>query len=234
MKNRVFFFIIGVKEKWIPDWTINNFINGKIDLPISRKWNDNCFLKILKKEKKRLYLIFLDFSEDSRFQFQPYLPENIPEDILGPEDTIFNEDEILSDIMPEVIPVYLEDQTPDRVPDSVADEDDLTETLENLENLQTMFYAPTNARRKRPSSNDWVILKDLEEKNDENVSTMDFDYNDSAASQDGDNDDSVYYGLDAPAAFETIFDRRERLDVKKPGPFFANSQNNFFLDKVIY
>lgn len=177
--------------------------------------------------------LFLDFSEDSRFQLQPYLPENIPEDILSPEDTIFNEDEILTDIMPEVIPVYLEDQTPDRVPDIVADEDDLTEALENLENLQSMFYAPTNARRKRPSNNDWVILKDLEEKNDENVSTMDFDYNDSAASQDGDNDDTVYYGLDEPAAFETIFDRRERLDVKKPGPFFANSQNNFFLDKVI-
>ncbi|XP_023329697.1 receptor-type tyrosine-protein phosphatase N2 isoform X1 [Eurytemora carolleeae] len=174
-----------------------------------------------------------DFSEDSRFQLQPYLPENIPEDILSPEDTIFNEDEILTDIMPEVIPVYLEDQTPDRVPDIVADEDDLTEALENLENLQSMFYAPTNVRRKRPSNNDWVILKDLEEKNDENVSTMDFDYNDSAASQDGDNDDTVYYGLDEPAAFETIFDRRERLDVKKPGPFFANSQNNFFLDKLL-
>ncbi len=29
-----------------------------------------------------------------------------------------------------------------------------------------------------------------------------------------------------------IFNRNERLDVKKPGPFFKNSANNFFLDKV--
>ncbi len=29
-----------------------------------------------------------------------------------------------------------------------------------------------------------------------------------------------------------IFNRRERLDVKKPGPFYQNSANNFFLDKV--
>lgn len=29
-----------------------------------------------------------------------------------------------------------------------------------------------------------------------------------------------------------IFNRRGRLDVKKPGPFYPNSANNFFLDKV--
>ncbi len=30
-----------------------------------------------------------------------------------------------------------------------------------------------------------------------------------------------------------IFNRRGRLDVKKPGPFYPNSANNFFLDKVV-
>jgi receptor-type tyrosine-protein phosphatase N len=30
-----------------------------------------------------------------------------------------------------------------------------------------------------------------------------------------------------------LFNRNERLDVKKPGPFFPNSANNFFLDKLI-
>lgn len=30
-----------------------------------------------------------------------------------------------------------------------------------------------------------------------------------------------------------LFNRNERLDVKKPGPFFKNSANNFFLDKLI-
>ena len=28
------------------------------------------------------------------------------------------------------------------------------------------------------------------------------------------------------------FNRKERLDVKKPGPFFPNSENNFFFEKV--
>lgn len=31
----------------------------------------------------------------------------------------------------------------------------------------------------------------------------------------------------------SIFNRNERLDVKKPGPFYKNSANNFFLDKVL-
>jgi hypothetical protein len=30
-----------------------------------------------------------------------------------------------------------------------------------------------------------------------------------------------------------VFSRNERFDVKKPGPFFPNSANNFFLNKVI-
>ncbi len=69
---------------------------------------------------------------------------------------------------------------------------------------------------------------------DDGTAMYDFDYNDSSASVAGDGDDAVYYSSlaeTAPAA-ESLFDRRERLDVKKPGPFFTNSQNNFFLDKV--
>merc|ERR1719412_3585587 len=34
-------------------------------------------------------------------------------------------------------------------------------------------------------------------------------------------------------SLETLFNRRERLDVKKPGPFYTNSPNNFFLDKLL-
>ena len=32
---------------------------------------------------------------------------------------------------------------------------------------------------------------------------------------------------------DAIFDRRERMDVKKPGPFFEASPNNFYLDKLV-
>jgi len=59
----------------------------------------------------------------------------------------------------------------------------------------------------------------------------DFDYDDSSADIP---DDLVYYNPDTePLSVESVFDRRERLDVKKPGPFFTNSPNNFFLDKLI-
>jgi len=33
---------------------------------------------------------------------------------------------------------------------------------------------------------------------------------------------------------DVVFDRRERMDVKKPGPFFEASPNNFYLDKLTY
>lgn len=32
---------------------------------------------------------------------------------------------------------------------------------------------------------------------------------------------------------DVLFDRKERMDVKKPGPFFEASPNNFYLDKLI-
>ena len=65
------------------------------------------------------------------------------------------------------------------------------------------------------------------------VSNYDFDYEDSSAAKDEDNDDILYYNNDSgepmfynnknePIPVESVFDRRERLDVKKPGPFFAN------------
>ena len=38
--------------------------------------------------------------------------------------------------------------------------------------------------------------------------------------------------LDSDGDGDLIFSRNERFDVKKPGPFFPNSANNFFLNKV--
>jgi len=76
------------------------------------------------------------------------------------------------------------------------------------------------------------------------ISNYDFDYEDSSAAQDEDDDDILYYNGESgepmfynkknePVPVESVFDRRERLDVKKPGPFFAHSPNNFFLDKLL-
>ena len=71
------------------------------------------------------------------------------------------------------------------------------------------------------------------EDNDKDVSNYDFDYADSREPKADDGDDIIYYNTDIePVGVESVFDRRERLDVKKPGPFFTNSPNNFFLDKL--
>lgn len=37
-----------------------------------------------------------------------------------------------------------------------------------------------------------------------------------------------------PEEEDVVFDRHERMDVKKPGPFFEASPNNFYLDKLTY
>lgn len=44
-------------------------------------------------------------------------------------------------------------------------------------------------------------------------------------------DNINYLPLDQEMA---VFDRQERMDVKKPGPFFEASPNNFYLDKLSY
>ena len=60
-----------------------------------------------------------------------------------------------------------------------------------------------------------------------------YDFDDEDSSEVAEDDDVLYYGDDTdPLPVETLFNRRERLDVKKPGPFYTNSPNNFFLDKV--
>merc|ERR1719331_1830957 len=77
------------------------------------------------------------------------------------------------------------------------------------------------------------------------ISNYDFDYEDSSAAKDEDEDDILYYNMESgepmfynkknePVPVESVFDRREGLDGKKPGPFFfAHSPNNFFLDKLL-
>jgi len=89
-------------------------------------------------------------------------------------------------------------------------------------------------RTKRRSS-DWVVVKEPEygeDQQEQKFPNYDFDYADSSGLDDTDTD-SVYYSTEARFPLETVFDRRERLDVKKPGPFYSNSQNNFFIDKLL-
>merc|ERR1719150_76434 len=80
-----------------------------------------------------------------------------------------------------------------------------------------------------------VIYDDDGEEEEEvypEISNYDFEYEDTN-DQDQD-DDILYYNPDIePIAVESVFNRRERLDVKKPGPFYSNSPNNFYLDKLL-
>jgi len=101
-----------------------------------------------------------------------------------------------------------------------------------------------SGRTKRRSPGDWIVYQepdysyeDEQEQPDQDASqqpqSYDFDYNDSGSIPDNDAD-AVYYSGEARFPLETVFDRRERLDVKKPGPFYSNSQNNFFIDKLLH
>ena len=69
------------------------------------------------------------------------------------------------------------------------------------------------------------------------ISDLDEDSNDYAEdSADRDSSEGLS-GEDKPDNENSLgsftFNRKERLDVKKPGPFFRNSENNFFFNKVI-
>ena len=172
-----------------------------------------------------LYLDYLRLREQRSRNFLPEEDQSPSRPLSGFQ---LSEDDFSQDI-PEIIPIFVsEDDVVDShyVPEPTNDDDDVSETFQQLQDVADQVKN-RRQRTKRPS-NDWMILEQPEEK----TQSYDFDYNDSAAPQEGDNDDAVYYSDEARFPVETIFDRRERLDVKKPGPFYANSQNNFFLDKV--
>jgi len=122
---------------------------------------------------------------------------------------------------------------------ALESDDDSEDQSGFVEELEDPIWNPdddarqprTNQRERR---NDPSTLMDqlYPDDTDRDISNYDFDYDDSSATKD--DDDVLYYNPDnEPVPVETVFDRRERLDVKKPGPFFTNSPNNFFLDKLL-
>ena len=125
--------------------------------------------------------------------------------------------------------------------DNLEDEEDIDWRAMNAED-------DTRPKNKRqviqdiPQSfmQDIYSTEDEDENDDESdsedakdISNYDFDYEDSSAAKDEDDDDILYYNGESgepmfynkknePVPVESVFDRRERLDVKKPGPFFAH------------
>jgi receptor-type tyrosine-protein phosphatase N len=82
---------------------------------------------------------------------------------------------------------------------------------------------------------DYSLIYDDDDDEEEvypEISNYDFEYEDT--DDQNQDDDILYYNTDnEPITVESDFNRRERLDVKKPGPFYSNSPNNFYLDKLL-
>jgi len=86
----------------------------------------------------------------------------------------------------------------------------------------------TNHRHKDKNT----LLDTIYQDEAEDVPNVDFEYVDEARDN-KDDDEMLYYNPDnEPVEVESVFNRHGRLDVKKPGPFFPNSPNNFYLDKL--
>jgi len=187
--------------------------------------------------------------EPRDFTLVNYLPEDIPEtqqpsdlqqysDFSHPlekrEATFFDSGPTFEYILPEVEPVdYLMSSLDSGllVPGTQRYEifqhpNDIMIRSEEGENQDEDM-----SKRDRRTENR-ILLDDIyPEMSDEDISNYDFEYDETDQDQD---DDILYYNSDIePIAVESVFNRRERLDVKKPGPFYSNSPNNFYLDKLL-
>jgi hypothetical protein len=162
-----------------------------------------------------------------------FSPQNV-DYVVAPEDAGY--------IVPDLYENLYNTQSQNFEPldeDSLDDEDMSEDEGDFVEELEQPIWNPdddvrqprTNQRERR--NNPTTLMDELYPDDEErDISNYDFDYEDSSATKD-DDDDVLYYNPDnEPIPVESVFDRRERLDVKKPGPFFTNSPNNFFLDKV--
>jgi len=184
----------------------------------------------------------LEFPQEDSLQWEelpaPYgyvfPPHNTVDFVIAPEDAGY--------IVPDIYQNLYNTQQNNYEPlDNVSlDDEDLSEDEGDfVEELEEPIWNPddevrqprTNQRERRNDQS--TLMEELYPDDAEgDISNYDFDYDDSSATTN--DDDVLYYNPDnQPIPVESVFDRRERLDVKKPGPFFTNSPNNFFLDKLL-
>lgn len=147
-------------------------------------------------------------------EHQPSLRSYQPGDIqyvIEPLDDNLNMDEQFYQPI-----LYLDTDEDNMVPeqdDNVLDQEQLTPTHNQHNGRETLMEA---------------IYPDT----DDEMDNYDFEYLDDSHEGKEDNDILYYNPNNEPIPVESVFNRHERLDVKKPGPFFPNSQNNFYLDKI--
>merc|ERR1712228_638584 len=102
--------------------------------------------------------------------------------------------------------------------------------LDNLPLERSKYYAILNDFRNDDSELPKVGIEEESMIPDAMTASMEDD-GDEAGQQETFNDYDPELMTDED---DVVFDRRERMDVKKPGPFFEASPNNFYLDKLTY
>ena len=154
----------------------------------------------------------LDEDDEPQPAFDEYLdrPHEDIQYVIEPLDGTFDMNEQFYQPI-----LYLDPDDETIIP--VEDDDDLDQSL-------------TPSNNKRPHGKE-TLMETIYPDTDEGTPNYDFDYIDD--SENKDDNDILYYNPDnEPIPVESVFNRHERLDVKKPGPFYPNSPNNFYLDKI--
>jgi hypothetical protein len=118
----------------------------------------------------------------------------------------------------------------ERTPRGLANEEPVElQGLDNLPLERSKYYAILNDFRNDDSELPKVGIEEESMIPDAMTASMEDD-GDEAGQQETFNDYDPELMTDED---DVVFDRRERMDVKKPGPFFEASPNNFYLDKLL-
>ena len=183
-----------------------------------------------KKYLNKLSILKIIINKNAIDEENPDLSEDFPPNLLPRNSDMYNFQP--EDFSPYQQPIFIDLPDIPRLPDS-----DINHPLEKREadsGFEYILPEPDTEDLLMASlePEDYSVVYDNDDEDDEiypEISNYDFEYED-PADQD---DDILYYNPDIePITVQSVFNRRERLDVKKPGPFYSNSPNNFYLDKV--
>lgn len=145
-------------------------------------------------------------------------PEDIDTDYFDPDS---------EHVGPDYQPTYVLEDNND---DDFAEQDPDSEDGDD-EEMGEIQETPSGTRQRR-TDKDTLMETIYPDDSANDISNYDFEYEDNKEA-DNEDDDILYYNPeDEPIEVESVFNRRGRLDVKKPGPFYSNSPNNFYLDKL--
>jgi len=162
----------------------------------------------------------LNDKDAEQYYYQPDSQE-LPEETDDDEDTNAYFDIAKKRNLPELLDVSTRDiERPMELPG-----------LENLPLQRTKFY-------QRPTFSDIQLDYDVpSDYGNQDEEDEDYDNSDEVMGYDDDENsggqtEQELEFIHPEADYSMLFNRRQRIDVKKPGPFFEASHNNFYLDKI--